>query len=210
MQFYNDKDKIVIIDFGSQVTKLIARRVRELGVYSEIITPINFNKLKNFKNIKGLILSGGPSTVTSKEFQTIPKEIFKKKIPLLGICYGLQLIAKLFGGKIKASKKKREFGRVDLFKKKQSLLTNKFLKSKTSVWMSHEDAVVNLPKKFKVIAYTKNSKFTIIENTKEKIYGVQFHPEVTHTDNGKQLFKNFLFSICKIKKNWNITLQKKD
>ena len=209
MQFYNDKDKIVIIDFGSQVTKLIARRVRELGVYSEIITPINFNKLKNFKNIKGLILSGGPSTVTSKKFQTIPKEIFKKKIPLLGICYGLQLIAKLFGGKIKASKKKREFGRVDLFKKKQSLLTNKFLKSKTSVWMSHEDAVVNLPKKFKVIAYTKNSKFTIIENTKEKIYGVQFHPEVTHTDNGKQLFKNFLFSICKIKKNWNITLQKK-
>ena len=79
MQFYNDKDKIVIIDFGSQVTKLIARRVRELGVYSEIVTPNNINKFKNFKNIKGFILSGGPSTVTSKEFQTIPKEIFKKK-----------------------------------------------------------------------------------------------------------------------------------
>ena len=117
MQFYNDKDKIVIIDFGSQVTKLIARRVRELGVYSEIITPINFNKLKNFKNIKGLILSGGPSTVTSKEFQTIPKEIFKKKIPLLGICYGLQLIAKLFGGKIKASKKKESLEELIYLKK---------------------------------------------------------------------------------------------
>ena len=111
MQFQNNKEKILIIDFGSQVTKLIARRIRELGVYSEIITPNEIKKLKDYNNIKGLILSGGPSTVTKKKFQTVPKKLFEKKIPILGICYGLQLIAKLFGGKIKPSKKRREFGR---------------------------------------------------------------------------------------------------
>ena len=118
------------------------------------------------------------------------------------------MIAKIFGGKIKPSNKRREFGRAFLFKKKSSLLIKKFLDSKKSVWMSHEDAVVKLPKNFNIIASTKDSKLTIIENTKQKIYGVQFHPEVTHTDNGKQIFKNFLFSICKIKNRWNITSQK--
>ena len=209
MQFQNNKDKILIVDFGSQVTKLIARRVRELGVYSEVITPKKLKKLRDFNKVKGLILSGGPSTVTAVKFDSISKEIFKKKIPILGICYGLQLIAKLFGGKIKPSKKSREFGRAFLYKKKNSLLTNKYLNSKKAVWMSHEDAVVKLPKNFKIIAYTKNSKLTIIENTKDKIYGVQFHPEVTHTDNGIQIFKNFLFLICKIKKNWSVVSQKK-
>ena len=208
MQFQTDKDKVLIIDFGSQVTKLIARRVRELGVYSEIITPKSLIKLKKYHNIKGLILSGGPSTVTSSKFQSVPKEIFKKKIPVLGICYGLQLIAKLFGGKIKSSNKKREFGRAILFEKRSSLLTNNYLNFRKSVWMSHEDAVVKLPKKFKVIASTKDSKFTIIENSFDKIYGVQFHPEVTHTDKGIQIFKNFLFTICKIKKSWSIKSQK--
>ena len=154
-----------------------------------------------------MILSGGPSTVTSKKFQKIPKEVFEKKIPILGICYGLQLISKLFGGKIKSSKKRREFGRAILLKKNKSLLTKNFFNVKQSVWMSHEDAVVKLPKNFKTIASTRNSKFTIIENSQKKIYGVQFHPEVTHTDNGKQIFKNFLFIICKIKKNWNVNFQ---
>ena len=209
MQFHNYKDKVLIIDFGSQVTKLIARRIRELGVYSEIITPKNLKKLKKFCNIKGLILSGGPSTVTSNNFQSVPKNIFEKKIPILGICYGLQLISKIYGGKIKSSKKKREFGRAILYKKNTSLLTRNFLENKRSVWMSHQDAVVKLPKKFKLVASTKDSKLTIIENTKKKIYGVQFHPEVTHTDKGKQLFKNFLFPICKIKKKWSATSQKK-
>jgi len=208
MQFRNEKDKILIVDFGSQVTKLIARRIRELGVYSEIITPEELNKIKNHQNVKGFILSGGPSTVTKKKFQSIPKKIFDENIPILGICYGLQLIAKIFGGKIKPSKKRREFGRAYIFQKRSSLLTKQFIKSKTSVWMSHEDAVVKLPRKFKVIASTKNSNLTIIENSKNKIYGVQFHPEVTHTDNGLQIFKNFLFLICKIKKKWKISSQK--
>ena len=149
MQFHNNKDKVLIIDFGSQVTKLIARRVRELGVYSEIITPKDLNKLKKYHNIKGIILSGGPSSVTTTKFPKISKEIFKKKIPVLGICYGLQLIAKLFGGKIKPSKKRREFGRATLFKKKNSLLIKKYLNKKQTVWMSHEDVVVKLPKNFK-------------------------------------------------------------
>ncbi len=208
MQFQEIREKILIIDFGSQVTKLIARRVRDLGVFSEIINPNNLKKIKNFDNVKGIILSGGPSTVTKSNFQTIPKNIFEKKIPILGICYGLQLIAKLFGGKIKSSKKKREFGRAFIFKKKQSNLMKNFFSKKNSVWMSHEDAVVKLPKNFKVIAFTKSSKLTAIENSKNKIYGVQFHPEVTHTDNGNQIFKNFLFLICKVKQKWNIASQK--
>ena len=208
MQFQKNREKILIIDFGSQVTKLIARRIRDFGVYSEIITPKDLKKIENYSTIKGIILSGGPSTVTKKRFQSIPKKMFEKKIPILGICYGLQLIAKLFGGKIKSSEKRREFGRAIIFKKKNSQLTENFFNSKKTVWMSHEDAVVKLPKNFKVIAYTKDSKLTIIENTKKKIFGIQFHPEVTHTENGKQIFKNFLFLICKIKKKWNVFSQK--
>ena len=208
MQFQKEKEIILIIDFGSQVTKLIARRVRDLGVYSEIITPKNIKNYKKFNIVKGIILSGGPSTVTKNKFQNVPKEIFRKQIPILGICYGLQLIAKLFGGKIKSSKKKREFGRAFIFKKQNSPLTKNFFSSKRSVWMSHEDAVVKLPKNFKSIAYTENSSLTIIENRKKKIFGIQFHPEVTHTDNGKQIFKNFLFTICRVKKKWNVASQK--
>ncbi len=208
MRFQKEREKILIVDFGSQITKLIGRNIRELGVYSEILTPQELKKLKNFEKIKGVILSGGPSSVTSKKFPTIPKQLFEKKIPILGICYGLQLIAKLFGGKIKPSKTTREFGRAYLIKKSSSLLTKNFLKKKTLVWMSHEDAVVKLPLNFKVVASTNNSKLTIIEHQNKNIYGVQFHPEVTHTNNGKQIFKNFLFLICKIKKNWNIPSQK--
>ena len=166
MQFHKEREKILIIDFGSQVTKLIGRKIRELGVYSEIITPHKFKKLKKFDLIKGIILSGGPSSVNSKNFQTIPKSTFEKNIPILGICYGLQLIAKLFGGKIKPSKIRREFGRAYLIKRNNSLLTKNFFKKKMAVWMSHEDAVVKLPKFFKTVASTKTSKLTIIENSK--------------------------------------------
>jgi len=209
MQSQDLKEKVIIIDFGSQVTKLIARRIRDLGVFSEIITINDLYKIKNYNKIKGIILSGGPSTVTKKKFPSIPKEILLKKIPILGICYGLQLIAKLFGGSIKSLKTKREFGRSILFKKNQSLLIKNFFNTKNkSVWMSHQDAVTKTPKGFKIIASTRESKLTIIENTESKIYGIQFHPEVTHTENGKQIFKNFLFSICKIKKKWRVTLEK--
>ncbi len=205
----NLKEKIIVVDFGSQVTKLIARRIRDLGVFCEILTIKDLFKVKDYKFIKGIVLSGGPSTVTKKKYLSIPKEIFSKKIPILGICYGLQLISKLFGGSIKSLKKKREFGRASLFKKKQSLLVKNFFKKRNiSVWMSHQDAVTKLPKGFKIVASTKESKLTIIENPQSKIYGVQFHPEVTHTENGKEIFKNFLFHICKIKIKWRVTSEK--
>ena len=203
------REKIIIIDFGSQVTKLIARRVRELGVYSEIYTIREVIKIKNLTGVKGFILSGGPSTVTKNKYPNIPKWLFKKKIPILGICYGLQLIAKMCGGTIKSQKKRREFGRAIIKKKNKSLLIKNFFKSnKSSVWMSHQDAVTSLPKNFKTIASTTNSKFTIIENSERRLYGIQFHPEITHTENGKEIFKNFLFSICKVKKKWKIISEK--
>ena len=168
MQFQQSNEKILIVDFGSQVTKLIARRVRDLGVYSEVLTPNQISNIKNYNEIKGIILSGGPSSVTQKNFQSIPQKVFLKNIPILGVCYGLQLIAKLFGGKIRSSKKKREFGRAVILKKNDSLLTKNFFTSNNSVWMSHEDAVTKLPKNFRIIASTKNSKLTIIENEKKK------------------------------------------
>ena len=209
MSSQNQKEKIIIIDFGSQVTKLIARRIRDLGVFSEIISIKDLYKIEDYSDIKGIILSGGPSTVTKKKFPSIPKEVLFKKIPILGICYGLQLIAKLFGGSIKSLKTKREFGRAILVKKKQSLLIKNFINVKNkSVWMSHQDVVTKIPKNFKIIASTNKSRLTIIENTKNKIYGIQFHPEVTHTENGTLIFKNFVFSICKIKKKWQASSEK--
>ena len=209
MNAKQEKEKIIIVDFGSQVTKLIARRVRELGVYSEILNLNDLKKLKIFDGIKGIILSGGPSTVTKKSFPNIPFKLFNLNIPILGICYGLQLLAINFKGKVKFGKKNREFGRSILKKKRESLLTkNFFSKKKISVWMSHQDIVSKLPIGFKKIAFTDDSSLTIIENKKKKLYGIQFHPEVTHTDNGKILIKNFIFSICKVKKNWIVNNEK--
>ena len=203
------KEKIIVVDFGSQVTKLIARRIRDFNVLSEIITSKELSLIKDFTNIKGIILSGGPSTVTNKKFPSIPKKIFSLNIPILGICYGLQLIAKNFGGKIQSSIKKREFGRALLRSHKKSKLTRNFFKNKeVNVWMSHQDTVNKIPKGFIKIASTKQSHLTIIENKKNKIFGIQFHPEVTHTENGEILIKNFIFNICKAKKQWRASLEK--
>ena len=205
-----NKDKIIIVDFGSQVTKLIARRIREYSVLSEVLTLKDLKKKDILSNVKGIILSGGPSTVTRSLFPKIPNKIFSSNIPILGICYGLQLIAKKFRGKVKANIKKREFGRAILVKKKNSTLIKNFLnKKKSVVWMSHQDSVYRLPKGFSVIASTSQSVMTIIENKKKKIYGIQFHPEVTHTNNGKIIFKNFIFDICKTKKQWKLDSEKK-
>ncbi len=204
------KKKIIIVDFGSQVTKLIARRIRDLRIYCEIVNIKEFQKIYNFKEIKGIILSGGPATVTGKTFPKISQKIFEKNIPILGICYGLQLIAKVFGGKIKKSQKKREFGEAILLEKSKSILfKNFFNKKKGKVWMSHQDAVFKMPKGFINIASTNNSKFTGIQHKKKKIFGIQFHPEVTHTKNGIQIIKNFVLKICKLKKNWIIGIEKK-
>ena len=163
------KDKILIIDFGSQVTKLIARRIRELKVFSEILTPQDLKKNYIFENVKGIIFSGGPSTVTGKKFPNIRREIFNLNIPILGICYGLQLIVKNYKGTVKSNNKKREFGRAVLSKSKDSALTKKFFhQNKCTVWMSHQDSVSKLPPGFTKIASTNESVMTIIENKKKK------------------------------------------
>ena len=198
-----NREKIIIVDYGSQFTQLIARKVRELGAYSEII---NFSKTKNLRKdklLKGIILSGGPLTATNKKTPGLNSKILNLKIPILGICYGHQILSKKLGGKIRASKK-REFGRADVKNFTESPITKKFFTAKkNSVWMSHQDVVSVLPKGFKKIASSPNSKFAIIANENKKYYGIQFHPEVSHTTNGKILIKNFLFDICKIKKSWN-------
>jgi GMP synthase (glutamine-hydrolysing) len=205
-----NKDKIVVIDFGSQVTKLIARRIREHYVLSEVLTLKDLKKKNIFSNVKGIVFSGGPSTVTKSYVPQIINEIFNLNIPILGICYGHQLIAKYFKGKVKSQIKKREFGRAILIKKKNSLLTKNFFNNnKSVVWMSHEDSVHKLPKGFLKIASTSQSAMTIIENEEKKIYGIQFHPEVTHTNNGDIIFKNFIFDICKAKKQWKLASEKK-
>ena len=201
-------EKILIIDYGSQVTQLIARKVREAGVYSEII---NFNQAKKIKKsyfIKGIILSGGPLTITKRNSLDLPNHILNLNKPILGICYGHQILAKKFGGKVKISKT-REFGHAQIISNNKCPLTKNFFKNKkNSVWMSHQDIVTKIPYGFKKIASTQNSKFAIISNEKKKFYGVQFHPEVTHTDNGIVILKNFVVGICKTKKMWNLKKQK--
>ena len=209
MSLERNLNKILIIDFGSQFTQLIARRIRELGVFSEIISHKKIKKNDINPSVKGLILSGGPLNVYQLNKYSFDKRILIKGLPVLGICFGHQIISKINGGKVKQSKH-REFGLANIYKKKESLLIKDFFKKKkiVKVWMSHSDQVSKLPKNFKVIASSQNSKFTIVENTFKKLYGVQFHPEVTHTENGKKLISNFIFEICRIKKNWSSKDQK--
>ena len=209
MSLNNNLDKILIIDFGSQFTQLIARRIRELGVFSEIVSHKKINSLKIFTNVIGVILSGGPLNVYNSYKFRFNRKVLFLNIPILGICFGHQIISKELGGKVKKSRF-REFGFAEIKKVNNSLLIKNFFNNKNTnnVWMSHADHVSKLPNGFKVVASSKNSKFTIIENNKKKYYGVQFHPEVTHTNKGKILLKNFLFSICKAKKNWLIKHQK--
>jgi len=210
MSLNNNLSKILIIDFGSQFTQLIARRVRELGVFSEIVSHKKIKITQIIKeNISGIILSGGPLNVYEKDKFKFDKKILKLRVPILGICFGHQILSKLLGGKVKKSKH-REFGLATISKVSNSILTKNFFnKKKTSnVWMSHADQVSKMPRNFKVIASTKNSKLTMIENIKDNFYGVQFHPEVTHTNKGKILLRNFVFLICKIKKNWSSNDQK--
>ncbi len=209
MSLNNNLKKILIIDFGSQFTQLIARRIRELGVFSEIVSHKKINSLKVFNNVIGIILSGGPLNVYNSYKFRFNRKVLFLNIPILGICFGHQIISKELGGRVKKSKF-REFGLAEIKKVNNSLLIKNFFNNKNTnnVWMSHADHVSKLPKGFKVVASSKNSKFAIIENNKKKYYGVQFHPEVTHTNKGKILLKNFLFSICKVKKNWLIKHQK--
>ncbi len=202
-------NKILIIDFGSQFTQLIARRIRELGVFCEITSHKKI-KIKDFDNkIKGIILSGGPLNVYEIRKYSFDRKILSLDIPILGICFGHQILSKLNGGKVRQSKH-REFGLANIYQKNSSLLTKNFFNRKKykKVWMSHADQVSKIPKNFKVLASSTNSKFAIVENKFKKFYGVQFHPEVTHTENGKRIISNFIFLICEISRNWSSKDQK--
>jgi len=210
MGLSNNLSKILIVDFGSQFTQLIARRIREFGVFSEIIShkKININRITK-ENISGIILSGGPLNVYENDKFKFDRKILKLRVPVLGVCFGHQILSKELGGKVKKSKY-REFGLATIAKVSNSILTKNFFNkvNTSNVWMSHADQVSKMPKGFKVVASTKNSKLTIIENSKDNFYGVQFHPEVTHTHKGKVLLHNFLFLVCKVKKNWSSKDQK--
>ena len=210
MDLNNNLNKILIIDFGSQFTQLIARRIREFGIYSEIISHKKINANTNKTHIGGIILSGGPLNVYQSKKVKFRKEIFKWNIPILGICFGHQVISKELGGRVKQAKQ-REFGFAKLTGLSKSRLTKNFFNKKgsNSVWMSHADEVTKLAKGFKVIAKTETSKFSIVENSSKKFYGIQFHPEVTHTEKGKIILRNFVFEICMLKKNWSPSNQKK-
>ncbi|MDC3117086.1 glutamine-hydrolyzing GMP synthase [Candidatus Pelagibacter sp.] len=209
MSLDQNLNKILIVDFGSQFTQLIARRVRELGIFSEIISHKKIKSKDINYTAKGIILSGGPLNVYQINKYSFDKRIIQKGVPVLGICFGHQIISKLNGGKVRQSKY-REFGLANISKKNNSLLIKNLFKKKKSikVWMSHADQVSKLPKNFKVIASSENSKFAVVENKLKNYYGVQFHPEVTHTENGKKLISNFIFLICKMKKNWSSKDQK--
>lgn len=194
------KEKILIIDFGSQFTQLITRRVREANVYSEIHShKFSFDEI-NYFNPTGIILSGGPMSVYDADAPDLDERILKLKIPILGICYGLQIISKKLGGKVEPAKD-REYGRASLNVVESSRLLND-LNIESKVWMSHGDYLTELPTGFKIIASSDHSPIAAVANESEKIYGVQFHPEVVHTVEGKKIIHNFLFDICKCTGNW--------
>ncbi|MBN1406109.1 MAG: glutamine-hydrolyzing GMP synthase [Candidatus Omnitrophica bacterium] len=196
------KNWVAILDFGSQYTHLIARRIRELGVYSEIL-PCNV-KIDDLikRSPRAIILSGGPDSVTKKGSPVCDKAIFDTGLPVFGVCYGAQLLAKIFKGEVKKSKK-REYGKAFInIKVKDRLFAG--LKKKELVWMSHGDKIIKLPKGFKTIAKTNNSPFAAIADTKRNIYGVQFHPEVVHTLKGKVILKNFVIDIARCRANWRM------
>jgi GMP synthase (glutamine-hydrolysing) len=191
---------LLVLDFGSQYTQLIARRVRELGVYSEI-HPFHYSieQIKQFQPV-GIILSGGPMSVYEQDAPKPDPRMFDLGIPILGICYGLQLFADRFGGKVNSAAR-REYGKADLLIDNHSDLFIG-LDESMSVWMSHGDALSQLPEGFEPIAHSHNAPICAIRNQKKNMFGVQFHPEVVHTPDGKKILANFLFKVCGANGSW--------
>ena len=199
-------DTILIFNFGGQYCHLIGRRIRNNNVYSEIVshdTSVKeIKKLEERLNVRGIVLSGGPSSIYEKKSPKIKREILKLPIPILGLCYGHQLIAYYTGGKVKPTKKKEygiSFATID---KASGLL--KGLGKKEKIWMSHGDTVFRVSNDFEVMARTNNCPVAAFRHKQKPIYGIQWHPEVTHTENGNKILRNFLFEICKCKPSWNV------
>ena len=195
-----NRQKIIIIDFGSQYSELIARRIRETQVYSEVIsyrTPAQ--KLQEM-NPQGIILSGGPSSVYDDRAPKCDPEIWNLGIPVLGVCYGMQLMVKQLGGTVEKVKL-GEYGKAQLFiEDPTDLLTN--VENNSTMWMSHGDSCTNLPEGFSVLAYTKNTPCAAISHPEKKLFGVQFHPEVVHSEGGIALIRNFVYHICECEPTW--------
>ena len=192
-------DKVLILDFGSQYTQLIARRVRELSIYCEIF-PYN-DPPKEYNKYKAVILSGSPYSVRNNNAPQIDLSNIKSKIPLLGICYGAQYLAHFFGGKVSPSKT-REYGRANLISIESNSKFFKNVSINSQVWMSHSDTIKEIPKNSSLIASTFDVEFAAFEFKDEKTYGIQFHPEVYHSEDGSRILENFLVNISNIKQNW--------
>lgn len=193
------EEKIIILDFGSQYTQLIARRLRELFVYCEV-KPYN-HSFELDKTIKGIILSGSPHSVREKDSLQVELTKFRKKIPVLGICYGAQLMAQQFGGEV-APSHIREYGRANMEFKTQDNPLMKGVSQNSQVWMSHADSIKTIPENFEIIAKTKNIPVAAFHIKGEASYGLQFHPEVTHSLEGLAILKNFVVDICGCSQNW--------
>lgn len=197
-----DKELVLIIDFGGQYSQLIARRVRECGIYCEIV-PYTYSLEKiRAKNPKGIIFTGGPKSVSEEGAPTVDSKIFELNIPILGICFGHQLIAHLLGGEVKSSDR-REYGKTDVNLAEVSALF-KGMEGKKQCWMSHTYYVSKVPEGFTVTASSEECPTAAMSNRERNIYGVQFHPEVEHTPFGKDMLKNFLFNICDLKGDWTM------
>ncbi|MGB2697827.1 MAG: glutamine-hydrolyzing GMP synthase [Candidatus Zixiibacteriota bacterium] len=196
----SQEELIIVLDFGSQYTQLIARRIREQNVFCKIL-PFNSEiDTDDRKNLKGIVLSGGPSSVFDENAPLLDKKILELNVPILGICYGLQIIAHILSGKVEKSEK-REYGRATIDIQDSSDLF-KGLGKKQNVWMSHGDFVIELPDNYQVMATTESIPYAAIKDPEKKIYGLQFHPEVVHTENGKIMLQNFLFDICGCNGTW--------
>ncbi|MGH6796689.1 MAG: glutamine-hydrolyzing GMP synthase, partial [Methylocella sp.] len=198
-------DKVLIVDFGSQVTQLIARRVREAGVYCEIAPVQNAEKAFAALSPKAVILSGGPASVHDEDSPRVPESIFAAGVPILGICYGQQAMAAQLGGKVAAGHK-REFGRAEVeVLQENPLFDGVWEKGKRyPVWMSHGDAVTGLPPGFSRIAASENAPFAAISDAKRGLYGVQFHLEVAHTPGGARLLGNFVHKVAGLRADWTM------
>ena len=196
-------DKILVLDFGGQYNQLIARRVRSLNVYAEIISyeKISVTQIKA-SNYQGIIFTGGPNSVYDPNSPHYSNEIFELNIPILGICYGDQLLAYMLGGKIDSAKNNSEYGKTVLLSKEGNLL--KGVPSESICWMSHTDYIKDVPAGFKITASTKSCPCAAMENLEKRIYGVQFHPEVTHTEYGMKVLSNFIFDICGCHADWKM------
>ena len=196
-------DKIIVLDFGSQYNQLIARRIRDMHVYSELLPhTIKAEEIKEMGNVKGIVFSGGPKSVYDVDAFDVDPQIFELGIPVLGICYGMQLISKKFGGKI-CRGSIREYGLNTISIIKDSLLFDSLPKEQ-DVWMSHGDHVEVLPNGFDLVAKSSAGLVASIENTEKNIYAVQFHPEVRNSVYGLDIIKNFVFKICKANDNWSM------